>query len=99
MKNINGELDNLSDFEKYVLSFFYEIRYSNGIYKNKEGLYYFNFEQPNILYVDYINVWQKIEIKYNPSELSIRETFNMILHDILDLPNYKVDCYLPKDFW
>ena len=93
LKKINGELDGLTQMQLYYLSFFNNlIKMGNEYCHIDEDLLIPCFEideYHKTIQCSYSMVYLSINIKYNNNHNDILNFYNHILHDILNINEYK----------
>ena len=92
LKKINGELDNLTEQEKFFLSFFdnLDIQHNNNdIDLIKNDVVYFRISLKNKkIYYSYVKIWLVFESKYDTSILELNDLINGILDKHLNLSGF-----------
>ena len=92
LKKINGELDDLTEQEKFFLSFFDDLdiqHYNNDIDLIKNDVVYFSISLENKkFYYSYFYVFMVFKSKYDMNEMILNSLINGILENHLNLSGF-----------
>ena len=89
LKKINGELDNLTEQEKFFLSFFDDLKTIDGSNYYRNGLLYFNLDKEyKKLHYSYSNVYSEIGFKYGIKIMTLNSVIDNILQIKLGLNGF-----------
>lgn len=107
LKELNGDLINLTDKERFIISFFYDLKKDGNLYK-KGGVIFFeiyiitdpfginNTKGISTLYCNYYNVWMPIYQKYKFKNNEISEIIKKLFKTHLDI---QIDLVQNKYFY
>ena len=93
LKKINGELDNLSEQERYFLSLFDGLVFDNDYYiKNGKSYFCLNINRNTFLY-SYHNVSLPIKRRFSITSNQVEELVDTMLNEKLNLNYFILSSY------
>ena len=97
LKEINGDLINLTDEERFIISFFYDLKKVNDTYV-KDDVVYFQIYEHNfqgisknldykvyIMYCNYNKIWLPVYRKYKLLNVQISNLIKNLFLDYFDI--------------